>query len=81
MIDIADRPKMVNFIIDRWKLSNKEKTYILRLFHFFYITKIKNPLVEMIELTKNHEIHQDFNSILTDIEKLMEENYNSYFAD
>lgn len=68
-------------IVNESTASHKEKTYILRLFHFFYITKIKNPLLEMIELTKNHEIHQEFNSILTEIEKLMEENYNLYFND
>lgn len=68
-------------VVDESTASIKEKTYILRLFHFFYITKIKNSLLEMIKLTNNREIHSDFNSILSDIENIMETNYIANFPE
>ena len=67
-------------IVDESTATEKEKKYILRLFHFLYLAKIKTPLLEIIEVTKDKEIHKDFNTFLVDAENKIETNYNIYFS-
>lgn len=66
-------------IVDESTASEKEKIYMLRLFHFFYLAKIETSLLEIVEITKGREIHEHFNSVLVDINNKMKTNYNSYF--
>ncbi|MNX82088.1 hypothetical protein D3C86_1138010 [compost metagenome] len=67
-------------IVNESSASSKEKKYILRLFHFLYLTKIKQQLKKIIQLTNDKTIHSDFSELLKDAEKKIENNYTSYFS-
>lgn len=66
-------------IVNESSASEKEKTYILRLFHFLYLAKIKTNLLKIIELTNGKTLHTDFNILLVDTERKIETNYLTYF--
>jgi len=66
-------------IVHESTASEKEKKYVLRLFHFLYLAKIKTQLLEILELTQAVNIHEDFNSLLADAERKIETSYTTYF--
>jgi len=66
-------------IVDESTASKPEKIYILRLFHFLYLAKIKDNHEKIMELTSGKTHHADFLQLLKDAESKIESNYIKYF--
>ena len=67
-------------IVQESNALEKEKKYILRLFHFLYLAKIKVQHEKIIELTTGKTHHADFLELLKDAELKIEQNYTKNFA-
>jgi hypothetical protein len=68
-------------IVEESNASEKEKIYILRLFHFLYLAKIKSPLIEIIKITDSRIIHKEFNLFLVETNNKVEGNYKVNFPE
>ena len=67
-------------IVEESNASEKEKKYILRLFHFLYLAKIKVTHEKIMELIVGKTHHADFLELLKDAELKIEQNYIKNFT-
>lgn len=67
-------------IVEESNASKKEKKYILRLFHFLYLAKIKVHHEKIMELILEKTHHEEFLELLKDAALKIESNYTENFT-